>query len=202
MLTLTAIGEQEKNKLASDSAFIILLDFDLGEHLRICYNNENIIWNGEEYIAFPFTLGNVSESTDGSDPNVELNIDNTTQAFEKYIEDGNGGNGTEVILRVVNTANLQCATPELEEYFTIVKCNVSQQTITFTLGTNYSARSRRPMNRYMKNNCPFKYKGIRCGCTSSLATCDHTLANCRARNNSKRFGGFQGIDQKGVYING
>ena len=82
----------------------------------------------------------------------------------------------------------------------MTKTEVSQSYITFSLGTEYSARTRRPLNRYMKNNCPFKYKGIRCGAKSTLPGCDHTLLSCRERNNSARFGGFQGIDQKGVYV--
>lgn len=201
MLTLSSVAKQEKNKLDTGSAFIILLDINLPQTVRICYNNEDIVWNGNVYQAFPFQIGNVSEETDGSDPNVELKIDNTTQALEQYIEEGNGGNGTQVIIRVVNTEALDNTEAEIEEYFTVTKCSVDQQWVTFTLGAEYSARTRRPLNRYMKNNCPFKYKGIRCGATSNLTTCNHTLSHCRARNNSKRFGGYQGIDQKGVYIN-
>lgn len=202
MLSLSSVAKQEKNKLSTGSAFIILLDIDLGETIRICYNTEDITWNGNLYQAFPFQLGNVSEDTDGSEPNVELKVNNTTQALEQYIEQGNGGNGTQVIIRVVNTENLSSSEAELEEYFTVIKCVVTAEWVTFTLGAEYSARTRRPLNRYMKNNCPFKYKGIRCGATSSKTDCNHTLTDCRARNNSKRFGGFQGIDQKGVYING
>ena len=51
----------------------------------------------------------------------------------------------------------------------------------------------------MKNNCPFAYKGIRCGYNGSKSSCKHTLADCRSHGNSTRFGGFPGIDQKGVY---
>ena len=45
------------------------------------------------------------------------------------------------------------------------------------------------------------YKGLRCGYNGSKKTCDHTLTDCRAHGNSKRFGGFVGIDQLGVYRN-
>ena len=67
------------------------------------------------------------------------------------------------------------------------------------MGNDYSARTRRPLDRYMKNNCPFAYKGIRCGYNGSKGSCKHTLADCRSHGNSTRFGGFPGIDQKGVY---
>ena len=45
----------------------------------------------------------------------------------------------------------------------------------------------------------FAYKGIRCGYNGSKSSCKHTLADCRSHGNSTRFGGFPGIDQKGVY---
>ena len=203
MLSLSAIARAEKNKLFTDSCFIILLDIFLTEDVvRICYNTEDIIWNGQLYQAFPFTIGEVKEDSAGSDPSVELKVDNVSQALQYVVEEAGGGNNTQVILRVVNSKALDLSAPELEEHFMITKCSIDQQYITFSLGGEYSSRTRRPLNRYMKNNCPFKYKGLRCGATSTLATCAHTLADCRARGNSKRFGGFPGIDQKGVYING
>lgn len=201
MLTLSSIAKREKNKLSTDSAFIVLLDILLGEDtVRICRNTEDVVWNGNLYQAFPFSIGDISENTDGSDPNVPLSVDNVSQALQYIVEEANGANGTEVILRVVNTAAMENTAPELEEHFVVNKTDVNQQKINFSLGTEYSSRTRRPPQRYMKNNCPFKYKGPRCGCTSSLASCNHTLTDCRLRNNSVRYGGFQGIDQKGVYI--
>lgn len=201
MLTLSAVAKREKNELYTDSAFIILLDILLGDEVaRICYNTEDITWNGNVYQAFPFDIGDISENSDGSDPNVQLRVDNTSQALQYIVEENQGANGTEVIIRVVNTEALDNTESELEEHFVVTKTSVDKQYITFTLGTEYSSRTRRPLYRYMKNSCPFKYKGIRCGATSALTYCNHTLTDCRLRNNSERFGGFQGIDQRGVYV--
>ena len=170
------------------------------ETVRICYNTDDVTWNGNLYQAFPFTIGEVTENTDGSDPDVELKVDNVSQALQYAVEEANGGNGTEVILRVVNSLALETGYAEMEEFFVVTKTQVDQQYITFHLGSEYSSRTRRPLNRYMKNSCSFKYKDVRCGCTSNYPTCDHTLTDCRARGNSHRFGAFQGIDQKGVYV--
>ena len=190
MLSLSAIARKEKNELSTDSE----------ETVRICYNTEDVTWNGNLYQAFPFTIGEVTENTDGSDPDVELKVDNVSQALQYAVEEANGGNGTEVILRVVNSLALETDYAEMEEFFVVTKTQVDQQYITFHLGSEYSSRTRRPLNRYMKNSCSFKYKDVRCGCTSNYPTCDHTLTDCRARGNSHRFGAFQGIDQKGVYV--
>lgn len=202
MISLSAIAKSEKNKLSTDSVFLILLDISLADDtIRICYNTEDIIWNGNLYQAFPFNIGNVSETTDGSDPNISLDIDNTTRALQSIIEEANGANGYPVTLRIVNSKNLNSNKAELEEYFVIQKTDIDESYIRFTLGCEYSSRTRRPLNRYMKNNCPFQYKGLRCGYNGSIANCNHSLADCRKHNNSSRFGGFVGIDQKGVYVN-
>ena len=198
MLSISAISKAEKNKLSTDSAFLILLEIRLQNTVYICYNNEDVVWKGHIYQAFPFELGETSEESDGSDPNVSLKVSNVAQGLQWHVEDSGGGVGTQVILRVVNSKNLN-GNADLEEYYTVLSCKIDEQWIDFTLGNEYSARTRRPLDRYMKNNCPFVYKGIRCAYRGNLEDCKHTLADCRAHKNSKRFGGFPGIDQKGVY---
>ena len=198
MLSISAISKVEKNKLSTDSCFLILLEIKLQNTVRICYNNEDVTWQGQLYQAFPFQIGETSEDSDGSDPNVSLKVDNTAQGLQYYVEESGGGVGTEVILRVVNSLNMNGAA-DLEETYTVLSCNITEQWVEFTLGTDYSAKTRRPLDRYMKNNCRFKYKGVRCGYNGNKSNCEHTLADCRKHNNSTRFGGFPGIDQKGVY---
>lgn len=198
MLSISAISKAEKNKLSTDSAMLVLLEIRLQNTVYICYNNEDITWKGQLYQAFPFKIGDTSEDSDGSDPNVQLQVSNVSQGLQWYVEDSGGGIGTEVILRVVNSKNLNGAA-DLEETYTVLDCKIDEQWVTFTLGNDYSARTRRPLDRYMKNNCRFKYKGLRCGYNGNKATCAHTLEDCRAHNNSTRFGGFVGIDQGGIY---
>ena len=198
MLSISAISKAEKNKLSTDSAFLILLEIRLQDTVYICYNNEDVVWKGQLYQAFPFQIGETSEESDGSDPNVSLKVSNVAQGLQWHVEDSGGGVGTQVILRVVNSLNLN-GDADLEEYYTILSCKVDEQWVDFTLGTDYSARSRRPLDRYMKNNCRFVFKGIRCGYNGNETECKHTLEDCRLRHNSERFGGYPGIDQKGVY---
>lgn len=199
MISLTAISKAEKNKLYTDSAFLILLEIRLTNTVYICYNNEDVTWKGQLYQAFPFEIGETSEDSDSSDPNVMLRVDNVAQGMQWYVEESGGGVGTEVILRVINSLNLASGDADLEEYYTVISCSVSEQWIEFTLGNDYSARTRRPLDRYMKNNCPFAYKGLRCGYNGNLTNCAHTLTDCRIHENSVRFGGYVGIDQKGSY---
>ena len=200
MLSISAISKAEKNKLSTDSCFLILLEIRLQDTVYICYNNEDIIWRNQRYQAFPFKIGEVEEN-ETADPQVSLKVSNVARGMQWHVEESGGGVGTEVILRVVNSLNMN-GDADLEEYFVVTACKIDEQWIDFTLGNGYSAKTRRPLDRYMKNNCPFKYKGLRCGYRGNITTCMHTLADCRAHGNSKRYGGFPGIDQKGVYAYG
>lgn len=201
MLSITAVSQKAKNKLSTGSALLVILDIMLPNNpVHLVYNNEDITWKGTLYQAFPMRIGNATEDSTGSDPALKLEVDNVGREFQYWIEEAKGGNGTEVILRIVNSENLN-GEADLEEFYIVTQCKVNEKTVTFTLGSGYSSRSRCPCDRYMKNACRYKYKGLRCGYNGKLATCNHTLSDCRKHNNSKRFGGFVGIDQNGVYEN-
>lgn len=206
MLSLSSIAKEEKNKLYTDSAFIILLELKVPidgiNPIRVCYNTEDITWNGYTWQAFPFEIGEVTEDDSGSTPSFDLNIDNSSQALTYYVEESNGARNAELIIRVVNTKALSLSTCELEEHYQVSNCRMNNQYVILTVGTSYAPGSRRPIDKYLKNNCRFKtFKGVECGCmNTSFTTCNRTLTACRERGNSTRFGGFPGIDQGGVYV--
>lgn len=192
------------NEINSDTAWIALLEviFDSAEddRIRVCRNNEDIVWNGKKWVAFPFSISENKVDDKGTLSNLTLEVDNTSRDLEYYLNKYAGGSGCQVILRVVRSDDLSCVVPDVEEYFSVKATTVNESKVSFTLGNAYPAKSRRPYRRYMKNNCPFKYKGVMCGATSELANCNHTLSDCRARKNSTRFGGFPGIPQGGLYV--
>lgn len=192
------------NEINSDSAWIALLevvfDEDEDDRIRVCRNNENIVWGGKTWVAFPFTLGETKIDDKGSLSNLTVDVDNTGRELDYYLNKYAGGSGCRVILRVVRSDDLSYPVPDVEEFFCVKATTVNENKVTFTLGNAYPAKSRRPYRRYMKNNCPFKYKGVMCGASSSYASCNHTLKDCRARGNSTRFGGFPGIPQGGLYV--
>lgn len=203
---LSSLAKIAKNELASDVPFILLLEIKLkgdDDSIYLCRNNEDVIWNGQLWQAFPFDFGEVKEDGTGSLPSIDLLVDNTGRALDYYLDKGDGGVGSTVILRVVvlpEDTGEATTEPEIEEIFSVVDCSVTEQNVKFSLGNAYPAQSRRPIGIYKKNYCPFKYKGVECACTSELEDCNHTLAACRERNNSKRFGGFAGLPQGGLYV--
>ena len=200
---LSTLAKIAKNDIASDTPFIVLLEIKLkgdDESIYICHNNEDVMWNGQLWQAFPFELGEVKEDGTGSLPSIDLSVDNTGRALDYYLNQGDGGVQSTVILRVVIPSDEVPGVAEIEEIFSVEDTTVTEQYVKFSPGNAYPASSRRPVGVYKKNACPYKYKGVECACTSELTDCDHTLTACRARGNSKRFGGFAGIPQGGLYV--
>ena len=192
--------------MATNGVFILLLELDVHmqgvEPIRVCYNTEDVTWNGHLWQAFPLEIGEISEDKSGGTPSFEIKVDNTSRALTYYIEQSNGANNADVIIRVVNTKNMQSAEPELEEHYRTAKLSVNENWVVMTVSTEYNPNSRRPLDRYTKNNCRYReFGGPQCGYSGSqYKTCNRTLSDCRKRGCSKRFGGFPGVDQGGIYV--
>ena len=205
MLNLSAAAILEKNKIAGDSCWPVLVEIQIPgqDPVRVCNNNENLTWNGETWIAFPFELDELQEAGKGEIPSVALRVSNVTQELQYYIEQAGGGVDFPVILRVVNSKHLDITTPELELSFICTGCKYDAYWITFTLGGDAKLTRRVPERRYLKDFCPFQYGGIECGVADATKvtypTCAKTLTQCRQRSNSTRFGGEPGIPLGGFY---
>lgn len=203
MKKLSPFAIVQSNKVDSDSVWLLLLEIILPndpDPIRVVHNNEDVDWNGQLWQAFPFTLSEGKSDDKGSLPSLYIDVDNTTRDLEYYLKQGNGGAGAKVVLRCVLSTALDNLEPEFEEYYAVKNTTVTAQTVRFNLGNAYPQKARRPWRRAMKNTCPFKYKGIVCAATSNFTSCNHTLADCKARKNSARFGGFTGIPQGGLYV--
>lgn len=192
MNTLSAAAIIEKNKLSSDGAWLILLELDIAgltEPIRVVRNTEDITWNGVTWVAFPFELGEISEDSQGQLPSLSLKISNVTGVIQQYIEMSNGGVDSTAIIRVVHSLHLDLSTPEIEETLAVQSVTADTNWITVNLGPDFTTQLRVPADRYMKDFCPFKFRGLECGYAGSDTSCNKTLDACRAKGNSVRFGG-------------
>jgi len=205
MRDLSAAAKLEKNKLASDGAWIILLEINLEsvDTIRICRNTENIVWNGHTWTAFSFELDDRTESAMGEIPSITIRVSNVLRTIEYYLQQGNGGVGAEVIVRVVHSKHLDLTEPELEEHFEVLHTKSDAMWVHFILGAPNPMLGRFPRPRYIPNFCRFaaarQFKGEGCGYTGPDTTCEGTLAACRAKGNSQRFGGSPGV-ATGIYV--
>lgn len=201
-LNISTATAMAVSKIDSADVWVLLLEIALPnnpDHIYLAYNNEDVVWNDQLWQAFPFSISEGKSDAQGSASTLNIDVDNTSRDLEFYLQTGSGGAGAKVTLRCVIHGSTS-SEPEFEEYFSVKSTSVTAQSVRFNLGNAYPSQARRTWDRYMKNSCPFKYKGLKCAAVSDLPDCDHTLAACRKRNNSKRFGGFAGIPQGGLYV--
>jgi len=191
----------EKNKVASEVAFIAMLEItvidptngSIVETLRIAKNSEDITFEGHTWAkgAFEFhitkTAGEVSDMT--------VTAKDYTRDIQARMQKYGGGTGFPVRVLCVNSANLSQGA-EVEEFFEVVKASTKGFDVSFTLGAENPLTMRFPRRMQARDRCPWRYKGAECGYAGSLPTCDYTLQGdngCAAHSNTLRFGGFPGI---------
>lgn len=211
-LPLSSAAIQEKNKLVSGHGnyWIVLIDINvpgLAEHIRVTSDNIETVWNGDTYTPFPFEIEEVSDSSSGEVPRVDIRVSNVTRVLERYIQDydyytkQNGYSPVELTISVVHSAHLDLTEPETEYVFHLKQPKTNAKWATFTLGANNPFSKRFPLNRLLKNRCRYKqFKNTRCGYTGTATTCNRTLTRCRELGNSDRFGGFPGVGNSPIFV--
>lgn len=152
------------------------------------------------WVAFPFDLDDLSEQSKNEVPRVVMKVGNASRAIMYYLEQGAGGVGAQVTLHVVNTNHLDETTAAVTVDMECNDCTADDQWAYFTLGAPSPFAVRFPRNRILKDFCRWRFKSTECGYAGGITTCDKSLANCRARANSARFGGFPGVGYGGVYV--
>ncbi len=210
MQKLPAAVILEKNRLASDSPFLVLLEIDLPglEPIRVVHNNEDLEWPaGSEklWTAFPFQLDELTE--DGKElSQVNLKVCNIDRMISQYLEETNGATGTQVTLYVVHAGHLDPGDgPLIQETFAVQQTQADAEWVTFTLGPDFTTSQRVPARRYLADFCPYQYDPADPECAVAQAVkeaypdCPHTLDGCRARQNAARFGGEPTLNLGGFY---
>ncbi len=192
----------EKNKLSSDSPWLILLDIILNNEgettIRLVRNTEDVDYNGNTYTAFNFELEPTKYASQGEIPTLELRVSNISRLIQPYLEDLNGGIGSTVTITIVNHQLIEEDYSELEMTFDVLACSADVNFVSFSLGAPSLLRQRCPLYRYLALHCRWKYGSVECG--HSEGSCNRTLANCRTNDNTEHFGGFVGLKSGGVKI--
>lgn len=202
--SLSVVNVIEKNKLASGSPFLLLLDIEVWdenggfvETLYVVNNTEEIAYQGHTYVPTQFEIG-LKQSV-GEQVVVQLTFQDMTRGLQTYMQQYGGGVGFKVTLTVVNASNLT-QPPEMQEFFQVVAANAANYVVTFSLGAENNLTKIFPRRLQNRDFCGWKYKGAECGYAGGIATCDRTLQGtngCAAHNNTIRFGGFPGLNGNG-----
>jgi phage-related protein len=215
MLPITLASALQKHQVASTSPWYVLLDVypnknDLTTVLRLVRNTDPVTFGGNVYEAFNFDIDSITESTTGALPNVVIRVSNVNRAVQGQLELYSGGIGAQVVLTVVNAADL-AGDPAQQYTWDILEATADEMWVTFTLGAPNPMRKPFPFGVYLRSHCLFVFntpamqlandpRGCQCGYQGSTTSCDLTLngANgCRAKGNQARFGAFPGIDTLG-----
>lgn len=204
-MSLTLAQIIEKNKLMSDGAWLILAEIILNsgaEVVRIVRNTENITWDEETWIAYPFSIDLIESGSAGEIPKLTITASNVSGILQNMIAPYSGGVDAEVIIRVVHSSHLD-ESAYMQESYSVTKVTYNAEEIVFSLGIDISLNKRVPEKRYLKDHCPFRYGDTNCGVSestiTSFPTCNKTFSDCIERVNQKRYGGFPTIELGGIY---
>lgn len=207
-LSLTAI--QEKNKLGTDSVFAVLLEITIPDTpiIYITSNGDNIAWNSQTWLAFPFDIGELNEEGKNEVPQWTITLDNRQRVIEQYLQqydqylkvNGIEGNEIKCTCHIVNTKDLANTEAVKTVYFELSQPTTTAENATFILTADSPFNITTPKRRFIKQFCYWKFKGIECGYSGAEITCNKTLTRCQQLNNSPRFGGFPGVGFGGVRL--
>jgi len=192
--------KQEKNKIATTSVWLILLDVYISDTViwRLVNNTEDVTFQNNVYTKFPLEFAGISKNSSGTIPTVDLKISQVTREVYPYLFTYQGLIGKTVRVYVVNSAYLAADYSMLTYDFVVVDVDYDEQWVVFKLGMTNPLFKRYPMHTFLADWCNWDYGSAECGHTGN--PCARTLASCRARNNSHRFGGFVGLSRIGFRI--
>src|SRR5579859_983648 len=111
MQSLTLASALQKHQVAGTEPWFVLLDIypnkdDLTTVLRLARNTDDVIWQGNTYVAFNFDIQSIDETSSGQLPNVTIRVSNVSRAVQGQLELYSGGIGAKVVLTVVQAADL------------------------------------------------------------------------------------------------
>lgn len=196
----------EKNRIASDTAFLVTLDIQVidpatnqpVEMIYLVRNNEDVDFNGNHYVATPFEIDIQRES--GKVPTITLAITDFSRAIQARMQKYGGGVGSNVTVMVVNSDALD-QPPEVVEYFEVIGAQASKYITSWTLGAESPLNMTFPRGRQLRDRCRYQYKSQECAYQGPLQTCDLSLKGpngCQAHSNTINFGGLPGINATGM----
>lgn len=206
MKTLSTALINEKNKLHSGNAWIVLLEITLTDAgstvIRLANNTEDVLYGGETYTRFSFDLGVVESDVTGAIPAVKLKVANVSRLLTQHLNDLDGGMGSTVKVIVINSGHLTESYSWAELEFTVLACESNDKFITWTLGMANPKIQRFPLYRFLAVHCSWasNFKGAECGYVGAETTCDGTFNQCVIYNNTGRYGGFLGMQSDGIRI--
>lgn len=183
----------------------VLMDFWFPDdsHLRYARWSSNLTYGGNVYTAWPFDAEILTAGKGTSVPTTTLSIDDSAQVLRPHALESAWFYDTWLTVTIVCPAQLGVDSSWSSVTSKILKAEPRGDVIGLTLGGDNIAQMRFPPERYWFDQCPYA-RGFkadpRCGYSGAETDCDGSLADCVARSNEERFGGFLGLDPEAARI--
>lgn len=210
MEKLSVVTVLEKNRLASDSPFLMLLmveivDFETniptGEYLYLVKNNEPIMYLGHEFTPCEFEVDLRSEVN--AAPSITLTIVDYTRVVHNRLDALGGGVGSNATVTILNKEAIDENRVEVVQTYKVVSASAAAYIITWTLGAEDALSITFPKRKMIRDRCGWRYKdAATCGYTGDKPLCDLTLngpngcdkhVDSNGVGNQLRFGGFSSL---------
>ncbi|MFA5436539.1 MAG: hypothetical protein WC372_10925 [Candidatus Neomarinimicrobiota bacterium] len=175
---------EAKNQLSQPGAWVWLLTVELpdsGPTLRYAANTEDVVYGGQTYSAFNFTMGGFSCNTDGEIPEITMSVTNVGYVLQDYVRNYSGLIGSVFSFVQINTEFLAEDYSDDAVSFTVTGTENTWPDVHLTLGVPPAARYRVPEDRLNPHSCRHKFKDSRCGYTGELTTCNRNPDDCTIR---------------------
>jgi phage-related protein len=197
---------EAKNRMGNIYPWLFIIDITVPTTPAVTWyfvaNTENITFNGQEYTAMPFLVHLPSEEGSGKLATTSIILYDVEQTAAGYFESLDGGEGTEVTLRLVNAEFLSSSsyTADLERTYALLYPEIDEDIVSLKLGVPNPMRDRYPEDKYTSVYCNWakNFKGVECKYVGAETTCDGRLTTCRTLSNVANFGGKPGLSKKTV----
>ena len=219
----------EKNKLVSARSWLWLVEVDIDgqEALRLTTHDVNITWNSNTYYPYPMGVTNIEQDTQGNVNSINLTVSNIGLIGSSLINSGKI-DGREVRLRLVHEDHLSDPNFVIESKWLVSGVSYDHNVMTVKLSMINLLNIDFPRERFFRTRCRYvsRYGGLHCGYNKDLpnmisstnpdfnpSSCDGTLdgengctvhglneeANNLPKEHPKRFGGYPGIPRGPIF---
>lgn len=201
---LTSTETQQANLISQESPWIWLFEVEVPTNpitrYRFCAYRKQIEFgfdssgNALTYYPAPVSHLGVELDANGDLPEFTLIVQDAEREVAQVVEQYDGLEGQPIEMIRIHINDL--ANPQAGERFAAViqSANVQNERIAFLVSSFNIANYQVPSERYTEGFCRYvsAYGGARCGVSAAdfaaNPTCGGTLADCKIRNNSQRFG--------------
>jgi lambda family phage minor tail protein L len=182
--------------------------------------SDALINTNQEYVRARIKRDNVKLGLQGEKNAIGVTFSNVDRVLESYVQNREYLRGCNIFIitaikkyfptgsgyRYIGTSSDKNSC--MKERYYIDSVTSSEMEIKFVCSHKFSLREVQiPRRTYGRTFCSWaeNYAGEECDPDDSIntvtyPTCDGSLMQCRARNNSRRFGGFPGIPKSGAII--